>query len=112
MMPKSLFEITEEIIVESENILNSIPKVAVRYERKLRDTEKELFKVEDNAEDKIFQSGVSVILKGLSGWKKGIFNCLLNIKKNVFHLNEVYEFEQQLFRLHPENKNVRPKIRQ
>lgn len=106
------FGISEEIIAESENILNSIPKVTIKHERKLRDIEKELFKMEDSAEDKIFQSGASAILNGLSGWKKDVFNCLLNIKKDVFDLDEVYEFEHQLFRLHPENRNVRPKIRQ
>ena len=106
------FDITEEIIIESENILNAIPKVSLRQERKLKDVEKELFKIEDSAEDKIFQSGSSSILKGLSGWRKDVFGCLLNIAKDVFILDEVYKFEKQLFHLHPENRNVRPKIRQ
>lgn len=109
---KKSFDITEEIIVESENILNSIPKIAIRHERKLQDIEKVLFKIEDSVEDKIFQSGASVIFNGLSGWKKDVFNCLLNIRKDIFSLDEVYKFERQLFQLHPENRNIKPKIRQ
>lgn len=106
------FDITEEIIVESENILNSIPKVAIKHERRLQDIEKALFKIEDSVEDKVFQSGSSSILNGLSGWKKDVFSCLLNITKDVFSLEEVYKFKKQLFRLHPENRNIKPKIRQ
>ncbi len=106
------FDITEEIISESENILKSIPKVATMQEKGLRKLEKELFKIEDSTEDKIFQSGTSVILSGLSGWKKDVFNCLLSIEKDIFDLNEVYKFNKQLFRLHPENRNIKPKIRQ
>jgi len=106
------FDITEEIIIESENILNAIPRVTLKQERELEDLEKELFKIEDSAEDKIFQSGSSPILNGLSGWKKDVFSCLLNITKDVFGLDEVYKYKKQLFRLHPENRNIRPKIRQ
>lgn len=95
------FDITEEIVVESENILNSIPKVPLGHERQFRGIEEELFKVEDSAEDKIFQSGASAILNGLSGWKKDVFGCLVNIEEDIFALDEVYEFEQHLSRLHP-----------
>lgn len=109
---KKSFAITEEIIIESANILNAIPKVALRQGRKLQDLEKELFKLEDSTEDKIFQAGSSSILSGLSGWKKDIFSYLLNITKDVFSLEEVYKFKKQLFRLHPENRNIKPKIRQ
>lgn len=110
--PEKSFDITEEIVIESENILKSIPRIPRKQERKLQSLEKELFKIEDSAEDKIFQSGTSVILNGLSGWKKDIFNYLLNIKEDIFNLDEVYKFEQRLFKLHPENRNIRPKIRQ
>jgi len=106
------FDITEEIVAESENILNSIPKTDRKQETRFLDIEKELFKTEDSAEDKVFQAGVSAISNGLSGWKKDVFNCLLNIKDNAFRLEEVYRFEERLFRLHPENRNVKPKIRQ
>ncbi|NOZ69725.1 MAG: NgoFVII family restriction endonuclease [Deferribacteres bacterium] len=106
------FEITSEIIVESENILKAIPKPPKAYEKGLRDVEKDLFKIEDSSEDKIFQSGQSSILRGLSGWKKDVFKCLVKIKKDIFTLDEVYRFERHLFNLHPENRNVKPKIRQ
>lgn len=106
------FDITNEIINESENILNAIPKTPKKYEKKLHDFEKELFKTEDSIDDKIFQSGYSSILQGITGWKKDVFKCLLNIKKDIFSLEEIYKFEKDFFKLHPENKNVKPKIRQ
>lgn len=109
---KKSFAITEEIVTESANILKAIPQVALRQKRKLEDLEKELFKLEDSAQDKIFQSGSSSILNGLSGWKRDIFSCLLNITKDVFSLEDVYKFKKQLFQIHPENRNIKPKIRQ
>lgn len=106
------FDITDEIILESQNILRTIPQVPQKVERELEGIEQNLFRVEDSSEDKIFQSGASTILNGLSGWKKDVFQCLLNIDKNVFNLHKVYQFEGKLSRLHPDNLHIRDKIRQ
>lgn len=45
-------------------------------------------------------------------WILDIMNCIESLEKNEFTLNEIYTFEKDLKILHPENKNIRPKIRQ
>jgi hypothetical protein len=106
------FDITKEIISESERVLESIPKIDQRTSTNLQAIEKDLFKVDDGEEDKVFQAGKAPILNGLSGWKKDVFSCLIDLKKDIFTLNEVYRYVKHLARLHPENKFVQPKIRQ
>jgi type II restriction enzyme len=39
-------------------------------------------------------------------------NCVESLNKSDFSLNEIYDFEKDLEILHPENKNIKPKIRQ
>lgn len=46
------------------------------------------------------------------GWLLDILNCINRIPKEVFSLDEVYQFDQELQKRHPQNNNVRPKIRQ
>lgn len=46
------------------------------------------------------------------GWLLDILNCINNIPKEIFSLNEMYLFENELQIRHPQNKNIRPKIRQ
>lgn len=41
-----------------------------------------------------------------------ILNCINRIPNSVFSLNEVYKFEDELQIKHPQNNNIRPKIRQ
>jgi hypothetical protein len=108
------FEITEEIISESKRILESIPKKTrdIEGEINIDILEKQLFQADESEEDKIFQGGVPAILNGLSGWKKDVFEYLTEINKNVFKLDDVYQFEKKLALKHPENKNIQPKIRQ
>jgi phosphatidylserine/phosphatidylglycerophosphate/cardiolipin synthase-like enzyme len=106
------FDITEEIISESERVLESIPKEVQRTSTDLQAIEKELFKIDDGEEDKVFQAGATPILTGLTGWKKDVFSCLVDLKKDVFKLDEIYHYTKHLARLHPENKYVQPKIRQ
>jgi hypothetical protein len=38
--------------------------------------------------------------------------CVDAIGKREFQIDDIYAFEDRLRRLYPENKNVRPKIRQ
>ena len=110
---KLAFDITSEIVDETEKILASIPETKQVFERHFKKREQELFKFADETpDDKIFKSGTDVILKGLSGWKKDVFGCLMNISGERFNLRDIYEFEKKLFALHRENRNVRPKIRQ
>lgn len=46
------------------------------------------------------------------GWLIEIMNCVGQLDKNGFSLDDVYRFEVELSRLYPENNHVRPKIRQ
>lgn len=46
------------------------------------------------------------------GWLFDVLNCLNEIEKQEFSLNEVYQYEDILSTKHPENNNVPAKIRQ
>lgn len=46
------------------------------------------------------------------GWILDIMNCIDFLNKKDFTLQDLYVFEQDLSTIHPENKNIKPKIRQ
>lgn len=46
------------------------------------------------------------------GWLLDIMRCVDKLGKKEFSLDEVYGFENELSRLHPENKRIKDKIRQ
>lgn len=46
------------------------------------------------------------------GWLIEVMKCVERIGSREFDLDDVYAFEQQLSWLYPNNRNVRPKIRQ
>ena len=46
------------------------------------------------------------------GWILDIMNCIDSINKKDFILQDIYAFEKDLHVIHPENKNIKPKIRQ
>jgi len=46
------------------------------------------------------------------GWTTDVLRCVRDLRKSSFTLQEVYAFTDELQRLHPENRNVHPKIRQ
>jgi type II restriction enzyme len=48
----------------------------------------------------------------LKGWILDIMNCIDLLDKKEFSLQEMYAFEKELQLIHPENKNIKPKIRQ
>lgn len=48
----------------------------------------------------------------LKGWILDIMNCIELLNKNEFRLQEIYKFENDLKILHPENNNIKAKIRQ
>lgn len=48
----------------------------------------------------------------LRGWTLDVLNIARRLKKSEFRLSEVYEFEHDLAQIHPDNKNIRAKIRQ
>lgn len=104
-------EITLDVIRKAENILRSIPE---EKQKKIKVDEKALFEEilnDENVEEK-FDGGIESIIANLAPWKKDVFECLLELDKDVFSLEEVYSFERKLKRLHPNNQNIKPKIRQ
>jgi len=46
------------------------------------------------------------------GWTLDVLRIIREIGKNQFSLEDVYAFESTLANIYPENKNIRPKIRQ
>lgn len=46
------------------------------------------------------------------GWILDIMNCIDSLNRKEFTLQDVYKFENDLSVIHPENKNIKPKIRQ
>ncbi len=48
----------------------------------------------------------------LRGWTLDVLRAVRQLKRAEFTLEEMYSFESQLKALHPNNQNVRPKIRQ
>lgn len=46
------------------------------------------------------------------GWVADVLACIRSLGRGEFSLADAYAFEGHLSRLHPENRNVRPKIRQ
>jgi len=58
-------------------------------------------------------SGAPGALKGeMRGWTLDVLNVLRKLGKHDVVLSDVYSFERSLQALHPNNKNVKPKIRQ
>jgi len=104
-------EITLDVIDKAENILLSVPR---ERHKTIKVNEKELFEEilnDENIEER-FDGGTTSIISNLSPWKKDVFEYLLKLSSDVFTLQEVYSFEKQLSRLHPNNRNVKAKIRQ
>lgn len=46
------------------------------------------------------------------GWTADVLACLRRLNQRMFTLADVYNFENELARLHPGNRNVKAKIRQ
>ncbi len=47
----------------------------------------------------------------MRGWTLDVYNQIRQLPTE-FSLQEAYTFQEQLGRLHPENKHIKPKIRQ
>jgi type II restriction enzyme len=46
------------------------------------------------------------------GWTADVLRCVREVGKTPFTLREVYSFERELQKLHPENRHIQAKIRQ
>ncbi len=103
--------ITDEILNKADDIISSVPK---EKQAKFEITDEDLFEeiINDEIIDEKYDGGVESVLSNLTSWKKDIFKCLLEIKDDLFSLEQVYSFSGKLQELHPQNLNIEPKIRQ
>lgn len=49
---------------------------------------------------------------GSRGWLMDVLNCVNKISSQLFTLDEIYKYENELYIKHPQNHNIKPKIRQ
>lgn len=72
-------------------------------------------KVQDTSEvvDKVNKSYL-LKMKNINtrSWLMDILNCVNRISSSCFTLDEMYSFEKGLYEKHPQNNNIKPKIRQ
>jgi|WetSurMetagenome_2_1015567.scaffolds.fasta_scaffold393265_1 phosphatidylserine/phosphatidylglycerophosphate/cardiolipin synthase-like enzyme len=103
-------EVTEEILLTTENILSKIPKEKkIHFEK----SEKEIFaKNKFEPEDDLYEGGIDSITGSLSGWRLDVFNLVLKVPSHAFKLEQIYLGEEKLQLLHPDNRNIKAKIRQ
>ena len=48
----------------------------------------------------------------VKGWLLDVMRCVDKLSKHEFMLDDVYAFENELSKLHPDNKHIKDKIRQ
>jgi phosphatidylserine/phosphatidylglycerophosphate/cardiolipin synthase-like enzyme len=101
-------DITSEIIDTASAILAAIPK---EKGRRFAVAEETLLRKVAEEHDR-YEGGTESIQKNLKGWEKDVFDVLNEIDLDIFKLKDVYEYEERLSKLHPENKFVKAKIRQ
>ena len=60
------------------------------------------------------QRSYSLYAKDLEkrGWLLDVLKCVNTIPKQIFLIEDIYYFEEQLAILHPKNHNIKAKIRQ
>jgi len=103
--------ITGEIIQKAKQIIDAAPKIKPEISLS---SENSLFNevLNDENYEECFNGGLDAIVANLSLWKKDVFIHLTKINKNIFDSNDVYGFANELQLKHPDNKNIKPKIRQ
>ena len=66
----------------------------------------------DQSGDECLESAYKFTTNALQSWQKDIYDVILNKMKDEFTLRQMYEYEDDFKKLHPNNNNIRPKIRQ
>lgn len=97
--------ISREIINEAKKILSKIPKTTLPKFPEL------IVETPEVGTD-ILLASVEAIQTSLNGWKLDIFKCLNALPNQVITLREIYDFEEKLQKIYPENQNIQAKIRQ
>ena len=101
----------EKTGVISSNELNTIRSILTKLPYK-DEPNYESLRFEENQDDTTFISDKNSITSSLEGWKLEIFSLLNEIEGNIFSLEDMYKFENFLKDKYPDNKNIKPKIRQ
>lgn len=71
------------------------------------------FKVSVDVEgDEKFESDIDFKLESLQSWQKDIFDIIEKEMNENFNIQQLYKFENHFKIMHPNNNNIRPKIRQ
>lgn len=89
-------------------LIDKIPeqgRISIISKGEISDSEKVISKVSRS-------SGLEIGDMNSRGWLMDILNCVNRIPAQVFALNEIYAFEEELKNKHPDNNNIKPKIRQ
>jgi type II restriction enzyme len=89
--------------------IGAIPKIAHIYV--IRDREPQSRKFVVSSWNKVRFMG-DVRDYRARGWASDVLKSIDNIPQKEFNLADCYKFETELSGLHPENNNVKPKIRQ
>ncbi len=73
------------------------------------------FHIQDNEKVRSYWKRVSFLSEKKSterSWIVDIMHCIEELNKESFTLDEIYTFEEYLSKHHPNNRNIKPKIRQ
>ena len=73
---------------------------------------KPIIRIDDENDMLILATDISKLTEKMSAWQRDVFLCINKIESATFSLNDVYQFEKELKSLHPNNNNVKAKIRQ
>ena len=74
--------------------------------------DKEFKIVVDTSGDELLESKHKIVNLDLQSWQKDVYDVIESKMNNEFTLREMYEYEDILKQLHPNNNNIRAKIRQ
>jgi hypothetical protein len=101
--------ITGEILETTESILAKVPS---ERRPKFEMTDRELLALGEEPTTALYDGGIDSIRSTLSGWRLDTFDVAAAIPSPVFQLADIYAKSADLAALHPENRNIEPKIRQ
>ena len=71
-----------------------------------------IFKTQKENVEKRGRSNKKKVSLNLSLWSLDIIDCIEELDKKRFTLQEMYDFQEQLKEKHPENNHIQAKIRQ
>ena len=104
------FDIDLDSLDEASKILAKISRPKKELDKELLEIEKKFFETESQTD--ILVGKTDEIHSTLSGWKREVFEVLMEIPKNVFTLKQLNQYESRFQELHPESTTVMARARQ